>query len=163
MQPFTWVWIISTPPHPILSTHCSYTPDVDALAAQRTSQTRASSRGLAVDRRTLADALRAHKRALAAVQLSETRAVEEALSAAPEALRVMGLAYRVYILAAPMDPAAATAGVGSNPGSGSRGAGGRNPGMGGSGGTGGVSGVDLATALQPSFRVYLDPPSLQVC
>lgn len=72
----------------------------------------------------------------------------------------MGLAYRVYLLAAKVDPVAASA---VDLVAGSRSGGGRIPGAAGTGGSIGLTGVGLATALQPSYRVYLDPPALQVC
>ena len=58
---------------------------------QRAEQHRALQRALAGEKLQLGDALRQQKRALLAAQLLETKQAEEALAAAPEHLRHVGV------------------------------------------------------------------------
>ncbi|KAF5827656.1 hypothetical protein DUNSADRAFT_305 [Dunaliella salina] len=71
------------------------------LELSRAEHHRALSRGLAADKTHLGEVLRNQRRALLAAQLAENRAVEEALAAAPEQLRILGLAFRALLVAEP--------------------------------------------------------------
>ena len=105
-----------------------------ALATARAEGHRAAAMALAGERRQLGDALRQARRAQAAAELADARAVEVALSAAPEHLRTLGLAFRVYLV-----------GV-------------AGPSSGGS-----VEGVgEMASALSSNYRAVFDPLAVAV-
>ncbi|KAG2483285.1 hypothetical protein HYH03_017832 [Edaphochlamys debaryana] len=85
-----------------------------AAAAARADGHRALGQGLAADRRQLGELMQMQKRAAAAAELADAKAVQAALAAAPEPLRALGLAFRAYLCVgeggAPQDsPAAALA------------------------------------------------------
>ncbi|KXZ46465.1 hypothetical protein GPECTOR_43g901 [Gonium pectorale] len=70
-------------------------------------------RGLAVDRAALGELAAASRRAAAAAEREDARVAESALSAAPEHLRALGLAFRAYIVAAPAPDPLGSAQAGS--------------------------------------------------
>lgn len=73
---------------------------VDPMEAGRAAQHRTLQRALGAEKRALAEAQRIQRRAAAQAMLQESKQVEEALAAAPEHLRALGLAFRAYVVAA---------------------------------------------------------------
>nr|BCL66095.1 Flagellar autotomy protein 1 [Volvox africanus] len=71
-----------------------------AAAAIRADGHRALSRGLAAERQQLGELVQLQRRAAAAAELADARVAEAALAAAPEHLRLLGLAFRAYVVAA---------------------------------------------------------------
>ncbi|GLI62908.1 Flagellar autotomy protein 1 [Volvox africanus] len=69
-----------------------------AAAAIRAEGHRALSRGLAAERLQLGELVQLQRRAAAAAELADARVVEAALTAAPEHLRLLGLAFRAYVV-----------------------------------------------------------------
>ncbi|EFJ40994.1 hypothetical protein VOLCADRAFT_119808, partial [Volvox carteri f. nagariensis] len=70
----------------------------DAVDAVRTDSHRTLSRAVAVGRQQLGELMQLQRRTAARAELADARAVEAALGAAPEHLRLLGLAFRAYIV-----------------------------------------------------------------